>query len=83
MDQVRRAKVDVVVTFRLDRLARSLCHVAQLLAELQAQRVALVCPSQGIDTGNANPQAMLQIWNRLQDVRALSGGCGAGGDGMK
>jgi DNA invertase Pin-like site-specific DNA recombinase len=61
MDLVRRGKVDAVVTFKLDRLARSLCHLAQLIAELQAHSVALVCPSQGIDTSNANPAAMLQI----------------------
>jgi DNA invertase Pin-like site-specific DNA recombinase len=61
MDQVRRGKLDAVVTFKLDRLARSLCHLAQLIAEFQAHRVALVCPSQGIDTSNANPAAMLQI----------------------
>jgi DNA invertase Pin-like site-specific DNA recombinase len=49
MDLVRRGKVDAVVTFKLDRLARSLCHLAQLIAELQAHRVALVCSSRGID----------------------------------
>ncbi|RYD80640.1 MAG: hypothetical protein EOP84_11825 [Verrucomicrobiaceae bacterium] len=61
MDLVRRGKIDAVVTFKLDRLARSLCHLAQLIAEFQAHRVALVCPSQGIDTSNSNPAAMLQI----------------------
>lgn len=61
MDQVRRGKLDAVVTFKLDRLARSLPHLAQLIAEFQAHRVALVVPSQGIDTSNANPAAMLQI----------------------
>jgi len=61
MEQVRRGKVDAVVTFKLDRLARSLCHLAQLIAEFQAYGVALVVPSQGIDTSNANPAAMLQI----------------------
>ena len=61
MDQVRRGKVDAVLIFRLDRLGRSLEHPAQVIAEFQAHRVALVCPSQGIDTSNANPAAMLQI----------------------
>src|SRR5687767_11234789 len=61
MALVRRGKVDAVVTFKLDRLARSLVHLAQIIAELQAHRVAPVCPSQGIDTSNANPAAMLQI----------------------
>lgn len=61
MALVRRGKVDVVVTFKLDRLARSLVHLAQMIAELQAHGVALVVPSQGIDLTNANPAAMLQI----------------------
>lgn len=61
MEQVRRGKTDVVVTFKLDRLARSLPHLAQLIAEFQAHRVALVVPSQGIDSSAANPAAMLQV----------------------
>ena len=61
MQKVRRGKVDVVLAFKLDRLARSLSHLAQLIAELQVHRVALVCPSQGIDTSNSNPAAALQV----------------------
>lgn len=61
MEQVRRGKVDVVVAFKLDRLARSLSHLAQIIAELQAHAVALVVPSQGIDTYNTNPAAQLQL----------------------
>jgi putative DNA-invertase from lambdoid prophage Rac len=61
MALVRRGKVDLVVIFKLDRLARSLVHLAQIIAELQSHRVALIVPSQGIDTSNANPAAMLQI----------------------
>ena len=61
MALVRRGKIDAVVTFKLDRLARSLVHLAQMIAELQAHRVALVVPTQGIDTSNSNPAAMLQI----------------------
>lgn len=61
MQKVRRGKVDVVLAFKLDRLARSLSHLAQLIAELQVNQVALVCPSQGIDTSNSNPAAHLQL----------------------
>jgi len=61
MQKVRRGKVDIVLAFKLDRLARSLSHLAQLIAELQVHRVALVCPSQGIDTSNSNPAAHLQL----------------------
>lgn len=61
MEQVRRGKVDVVLAFKLDRLARSLSHLAQIIGELQTHSVALVCPSQGIDTSNSNPAAQLQL----------------------
>ena len=50
MDEVREGTVDVVLTWKIDRLARSLNHLAQIIAELQTHKVALVCPSQGIDT---------------------------------
>lgn len=61
MADVRRAKLDVVVCFKLDRLGRSLAHLAQIVGELTAHRVALVCPSQGIDTSGMNPASQLQL----------------------
>ena len=61
MALVRRGRVDVIVCFKLDRLGRSLAHLAQLIGELQANRVALVCTSQGIDTSATNPAAQLQL----------------------
>src|SRR5438552_1929484 len=44
MAEVRRGKVDVILCFKLDRLGRSLAHLAQLIAEFQTHGVALVCP---------------------------------------
>jgi len=61
MDLVRRGRIDVILAFKLDRIARSLSHLAQIIAEIQTQNVALVCPSQGIDTSNSNPAAHLQL----------------------
>lgn len=61
MAKVRRGKVDVILAYKLDRLGRSLSHVAQLIAELQVNRVALVVPNQGIDTSESNPAAHLQL----------------------
>ena len=61
MADVRRSKVDVVVCFKLDRLGRSLPHLAQIVGELTNNRVALVCPSQGIDTSGLNPASQLQL----------------------
>src|SRR5262245_24583814 len=45
---VRRGKVDVVVCFKLDRLGRSLAHLAQIIGEFAVHNVALVVPSQCI-----------------------------------
>ena len=61
MALVRRGRVDAIVCFKLDRLGRSLAHLAQLIGELQINRVALICTSQGIDTSASNPAAQLQL----------------------
>ena len=61
MDEVREGTVDIILTWKIDRLARSLSHLAQIIAEIQTHKVALVCPSQGIDTTDGNPCAQLQL----------------------
>jgi DNA invertase Pin-like site-specific DNA recombinase len=61
MADVRRGRVDAVVSYKLDRLGRSLAHLAQILGEFQSYRVALICTSQGIDTSLNNPAAQLQL----------------------
>jgi len=61
MALVRRGRVEAVVCFKLDRLGRSLAHLAQLISEFQTNRVALICTSQGIDTSASNPAAQLQL----------------------
>jgi hypothetical protein len=38
----------------LDRLGRSLTHLAIIVGELQMRNVALICTSQGIDTSKQN-----------------------------
>ena len=61
MSDVRRHRIDAVVAYKLDRLGRSLPHLAQLIGEMTANRVALVVPQQGIDTSATNPAAQLQL----------------------
>jgi putative DNA-invertase from lambdoid prophage Rac len=58
---VRKGRIDAVVAYKLDRLGRSLPHLAQLVAEMTAQRVALVIPAQGIDTSASNPASQFQL----------------------
>jgi DNA invertase Pin-like site-specific DNA recombinase len=61
LGDVRRARVEAVVCFKLDRLGRSLPHLAQIIAELTGHKVALICTSQGIDTTNDSPSGRLQL----------------------
>ncbi|HNQ88449.1 MAG TPA: recombinase family protein [Verrucomicrobiota bacterium] len=59
--QVRKGRVERIVVFKLDRLGRSLPHLAQLVAELANHRTALVCTTQGLDTSDSNPAGRLQL----------------------
>jgi DNA invertase Pin-like site-specific DNA recombinase len=61
MAAIRAGKIERVVVFKLDRLGRSLPHLALLLAELERNGVALIATSQGIDTSNSNPVGRLQM----------------------
>jgi DNA invertase Pin-like site-specific DNA recombinase len=61
MAAVRAGKLERVVVFKLDRLGRSLPHLALMLEELQRHCVALICTSQGIDTSVSNPVGRLQL----------------------
>lgn len=61
MADVRARRVDVVVCVKLDRLGRSLSHMAQIIGEMDAHQVALIATSQGIDTSHDNPAGRLQM----------------------
>jgi len=61
MRNVRRHRIDAVVAYKLDRLGRSLPHLAQMIGEMTAHRVAVIIPAQGIDTSASNPASQLQL----------------------
>ena len=61
MKLVRRGKVDVIVCYKLDRLGRSLPHLAQIISELDQHNISLVATSQGIDTNQDSPAGRLQM----------------------
>lgn len=65
----RSGKVDVVAVWKLDRMARSLEHSVQLLAELTALHVDLVIVGQSIDTTTPTGKAlfgMIAIFAELE-----------------
>ena len=61
MADVRRDRIDIIAVYKLDRLGRSLQHLAQLIGELERHGTALVASSQGIDTSESNPAGRLQM----------------------
>jgi DNA invertase Pin-like site-specific DNA recombinase len=61
MGEVRKGRIDVVAVYKLDRLGRSLQHLAQLIGELETHDTALVASSQAIDTSETNPAGRLQM----------------------
>ncbi len=61
MADVRKGRIERVVCVKLDRLGRSLPHLAQIIGEMDTHRTALVCTSQAIDTSHDNPAGRLQM----------------------
>jgi DNA invertase Pin-like site-specific DNA recombinase len=61
MKEIRGGKIKRLVCSKLDRLGRSLTHLALILDELNRLGVALICTTQGIDTSDNNPAGKLQL----------------------
>jgi len=61
MAAIRKGRFQAVVAWKLDRLGRSLPHLAQLIGELDRYQIGLLVPGQGIDTTENNPAARLQL----------------------
>lgn len=61
MPDIRAGKVERLLVYKLDRLGRSLIHLALILDELNQLRVPLIASSQGIDTSDDNPAGRLQL----------------------
>jgi DNA invertase Pin-like site-specific DNA recombinase len=61
MQDIRAGTVERLIVHKLDRLGRSLTHLALILDELNRLQVPLIASSQGIDTSNDNPAGRLQL----------------------
>src|SRR5271165_148347 len=61
MRDIRAGNIERLVVYKLDRLGRSLTHLALILDELNRLQVPLIASSQGIDTSNDNPAGRLQL----------------------
>ena len=61
LNDMRAGKVERVVCYKLDRMGRSLTHLALIIDEMARLKVPLICTSQGIDTSESNPCSKFQI----------------------
>ena len=61
MQDIRAGKIERLIVYKLDRLGRSLTHLALILDELNRLKVPLIASSQGIDTSDDNPAGRLQL----------------------
>src|SRR6478736_47798 len=59
-DAVRR-RFDILLVWSIDRLGRSVLHVANALAKLDAAGIRLYCDQQGIDSSTPMGRAMIQL----------------------
>jgi DNA invertase Pin-like site-specific DNA recombinase len=59
-DAVRRL-YDILMVSSIDRLGRSVLHVANALTELDAAGIRLYCDQQGIDSSTPMGRAMIQM----------------------
>jgi DNA invertase Pin-like site-specific DNA recombinase len=57
----RAGEVARVIAYKLDRIGRSLVHLALIIEELGRLNVPMVFTSQGIDTSDQNPAGRLQL----------------------
>lgn len=60
LQRVRAGKVDVILAWKLDRIARSLSQFVEFYQELTKHKTRLIIPSQGLDTDTTTPAGRLQ-----------------------
>jgi DNA invertase Pin-like site-specific DNA recombinase len=61
MQAVRQGRFERVVCYKLDRLGRSLSHLALVIEEMTRLHVPLICTSQGIDTSENSVAGKFQV----------------------
>jgi DNA invertase Pin-like site-specific DNA recombinase len=83
-DAVRR-RYDILLVWSIDRLGRSVLHVADALAELDVSGIRLYCDQQGIDSSTPMGRAMIQMASVFgeQERSMLRSGVLAGPDRVR
>jgi DNA invertase Pin-like site-specific DNA recombinase len=61
LQDIRAGTVERLVCYKLDRVGRSLTHLALIVDEMARLKVPLICTSQGIDTSDDSPCGKFQL----------------------
>lgn len=61
LSDARQRRFDAIVTWKLDRLGRSLAHLVATVQELGSLGIRFLAVTQGIDTDASNPMAKLMF----------------------
>lgn len=61
LQDMRAGIIQRLVCYKLDRVGRSLTHLALIVDEMARLKVPLICTSQGIDTSESNPCGKFQL----------------------
>jgi DNA invertase Pin-like site-specific DNA recombinase len=67
LEAARRREVSAVVVVKLDRVARSVAHLAELGEELRALEVALVVLDQAIDTATPSGRLLFNVLGSIAE----------------
>lgn len=70
MADAHRRKFDAVLVWKLDRFGRSLRHLVNALAELEARGIAFVSLRDNLDLSTPSGRLMFQIIGRWQSLSA-------------
>jgi DNA invertase Pin-like site-specific DNA recombinase len=74
LSDVRRGRIDVVMVWSLDRLARSLRHLLELSEEFRSLNVDLFAARQAIDTASPTGRLTYQVLGAVAEFeRELCG----------
>ena len=72
MNDAKQRRIDAVLVWKLDRFGRSLCHLVNALAELEALGVAFVSLRDNLDLATPSGRLMFQIIGAMAEFeRAL------------
>lgn len=61
LQDMRAGKIERLVCYKLDRVGRSLTHLALIVDEMARLKVPLICTSQGIDTSESSTCGKFQL----------------------